>query len=331
MDKPLQLLQRPQEPRWTDVVLTDLGRALATGDDPAEVLEESLGSIRFASEPWTPRGRVGEYRDFDLGLYDAAIRVVGTCDGFIDRDEFDFFLSRIRRADEVPWAIEGIRSFRDLSADERRSLHPEVSRRIPGAKRYQNWRDVALHTFSLFSLGTSLVRDGQRLLLTDTWVEERSEARAGRTRETLRIPELEPDPSLQTPPAAPAINAGADGESFVAKVLRSQGWEVVFYTNRRGYGFDLWARRGDSAIVIEVKSSLGTLGAVELTANEWAAAQQYGRHFFLALVEGLDGDGAPNLRMVQDPVAGCAVEQRTTTSYTIARTEWVRAAIAVDQ
>lgn len=56
MEKPLQLLQRPQERRWTEVILTDLGRALATGDDPAEVLEESLRSIRFAKEPWTPAG-----------------------------------------------------------------------------------------------------------------------------------------------------------------------------------------------------------------------------------------------------------------------------------
>jgi hypothetical protein len=278
-----------------------------------------------------PRARVNEYRDFNLEVYNAAIRVLGACDGFIDRDEFDYFLSRIRSEDEAPWAVDGIRAFRELNEADRRSLRGEVFGRIPGAKRYQNWRDVALHTFSLFSLGTSLVRDGQRLLLTDAWVGERSEARAGRARDTLRIPEVEPDASLQTPPAAPAINAGTDGESFVAKVLRSQGWEVVFYTNRRGYGFDLWARRGESAIVVEVKSSLASLGAVELTANEWAAAQQYGRHFFLALVEGLDGGGAPSLRMVQDPVVGCAVEQRTTTSYTIARTEWVRAAIAVDQ
>lgn len=331
MDKPLQLLQRPREPRWSEVALTDLGRALATFHDPAEVLEDSLASIRFSQEPWMPRNRAREYDAFDVAVYDVTLRVLEACEGYVDRDEFDLFLSRVRGDREIGWAVEGIRLFRELGGRDRESLLQEVAHRIPGAKRYQNWRDVALHTFSLFSLGTSLVRDGQRLLLTGTWVAGRRPVAVAKGVGELRLPEPPTDEVLLSPPAAPVTNAGSYGESFVAKVLRSQGWEVVFYTNRRGYGFDLWARRGASAILVEVKSSLTTLGTVELTAHEHAAAQHHRQNYFLALVEGLDGEQAPRLRIIQDPAAQCQVQQRAATHYTIARNEWLRAAADVDQ
>ena len=325
MDKPLQLLQRPYEPYWKEVALTDLGRALAREDDAAAVLESSLKSIHFATQPWTPADRVSKYDEFNVSVYDATVTVLRECDGYIDRNEFDFFLSRIRNENEIPWAIQGIGAYRELEPGERVSLRKEVSGRIQGMKSYQNWRDVGLHTFSLFSLGTSLVRDEQRLLLTERWVDATQRlAAAAPQAVTLKMPEPEANPALLTPPAAPASNAGADAESFVAKVLRSQGWDVVFYTNRRGYGFDLWARQAGVAMVVEVKSSLGNLGTIELTPNEHAAAQQHGNSYYLALVENL-AEYRPTVRMLRNPVGQCVVNQRNSTSYAITRAEWLRA------
>ena len=121
-----------------------------------------------------------------------------------------------------------------------------------------------------------------------------------------------------------AGNDGADAESFVAKVLRSRDWTVAFYTHRRGYGFDLWARKGNSAMMIEVKSSLGDLGAVSLTTTEYRAACEYTDNYVLALVDQLNSD-TPRLRMIQNPAESLEIEERTTTSYVITRAEWQRA------
>ena len=342
MDKPLQLLRRVHGRQWKLIALTELGRELASTDDPAGVLEQSLSAIKFAVEPWSPRDRVAQYGEFCLRVYDAMKQVLQSCNGYIDRNEFDFFVSRIRRSSEVARAATAIADYRALAPREQNSLHDEVRNRIPAAKAYSNWRDVGLHTFSLFSLGTAMVRNETRLLLTSDWVNVHAvpalpippagpaEFAAlappeGVAPPRLRMPEPPELEYLLTPPSAPASNDGADAESFVAKVLRSQGWEVAFYTNRRGYGFDLWARRENRAMVIEVKSSLGALGAVSLTTTEHQAAQKHGDSYVLALVEHLNSD-SPRLLMVQNPVATLRIVERMSASYVIARAEWLRAA-----
>ncbi|MCY3879565.1 MAG: DUF3883 domain-containing protein [Rhodobacteraceae bacterium] len=329
MDKPLQLLQRVNGTRWHQTVLTDRGRDLAYTDDPAAVLEQSLSAIRFAVEPWTPRNRVGQYGDFDLRAYKVTKQVLKRCEGYIDRNEFDFFVSRIRRRGEASKAAAAITAYRALTPEEQDTLHSEVRDRIPGDKAYSNWRDVGLHTFSLFSLGTSMVREGTRLLLTADWVGAQAVPAAAPVAPApppqLRIPEPPEVEELLSPPATRVSNDGADAESFVAKVLRSQGWEVAFYTNRRGYGFDLWARRQDRAMVVEVKSSVAALGAVSLTPTEYRAAQEHGDSYVLALVEHMDSV-SPRLRMIQNPVAALQVEERRSASYVIARAEWLRVA-----
>ncbi len=332
MDKPLQLLQRVNGRNWDQIVLTKRGRDLAYTGDPASVLEESLSAIQFAVEPWTPPARVRQYRDFDLWVYEVMTQILQRCDGYIDRNEFDFFVSRIRRSDEADRAAAAITDYRALAPEEQDVLHTEVRDRIPWAKAYSNWRDVGLHTFTLFSLGTSMVREGTRLLLTADWVGAYAIPAAApgdpavpaAPAPQLRIPEPPEVEDLLSPPAAPASNDGADAESFVAKVLRSQGWEVAFYTNRRGYGFDLWARRENRAMVVEVKSSLGALGAVSLTPREHQAAQEHSDSYVLALVEHMDSD-SPRLRMIQNPVAALEIEEHMSASYVIARAEWLRA------
>ncbi len=332
MDKPLQLLQRVDGRTWDRIVLTKRGRDLAYAGDPAEVLEKSLSAIQFAVEPWTPPARVGQYRGFDLRVYEVTKQVLRRCDGYIDRNEFDFFVSRIRRRSEAARAAATIADYRALAHEEQGTLHTEVRDRIIGAKEYSNWRDVGLHTFSLFSLGTGMVRDGTRLLLTADWVgayavpaaAPDAPAAPAAPAPQLRIPEPPEVEYLLSPPAALASNDGVDAESFVAKVLRSQGWEVAFYTNRRGYGFDLWARRENRAMLVEVKSSLGALGAVSLTPTEYQAAQEHSNSYVLALVEHM-ASVSPRLRMIQNPVAALEIEERMSANYVIARAEWLRA------
>ena len=66
-------------------------------------------------------------------------------DGYIDRNEFDFFVSRIRRRREVRRAVAAIADYRVLAPEEQETLHTEIRDRIPGVKKYSNWRDVGLH------------------------------------------------------------------------------------------------------------------------------------------------------------------------------------------
>ena len=135
MDKPLQLLRRVNDRNWAQIALTEQGRALAYADDPAEVLERSLAAIRFAVAPWSPYSRIQEYNDFNVPVYEISQKVLSQCAGRIDRNEFDFFLSRVRRVNEIPWAVDGINEFRELEPEEQQSLCSEVSGRIPSLKR----------------------------------------------------------------------------------------------------------------------------------------------------------------------------------------------------
>lgn len=334
MDKPLQLIERKCGNRWSKLALTERGMELAHAEDIGCVLEESLSSIRFAKPPWSPPGRVNEYNSFDVPVYDATMQVLSATGGYIDRNEFDFFLSRIRVLDEVDWAVKAIAAYRNLDTSEQNRLHKVVRDRLPNQKAYQNWRDMGLHTFSLFSLGTSMVRSGHRLLLTDMWVQAKTghsgtlvhqEHVAPGSQATLRIPEPPEASDLLAPPATPASNDGTEAESFVAKVLRSQGWQVAFYTNRRGYGFDLWARKDCKSMVIEVKSSIGQQGAINMTLSEYLAAKKHGASFVLAIVEHL-GTASQRLTMIQDPVKVAMVSEQATIGYRIARKDWLKAA-----
>ncbi len=71
------------------------------------------------------------------------------------------------------------------------------------------------------------------------------------------------------PPSIPQGNTGTESEILIGKLLSAAGWKVVYYNQRRGYGFDLWAKKGDQAFVIEVKSALAAYSSVTLTALEY--------------------------------------------------------------
>lgn len=327
MDKPLQLLRRTNGRYWREVELTQNGRALALSDDPAKTLETVLSNISFANEPWCSESRAEQYHEFNIKVYEVTKSVLKQCEGYIDRNEFDFFVSRIRHIDEIDWAVDAITQYRMLNSQEQNELHYEVRKRIPGDKEYANWRDVGLHTFTLFSLGTSMVRDGTSLRLMENWTASHTEsAQSAETAATpkLKMPEPIESDALLAPPSAPASNVGSDAESFVAKVLRSQGWFVVFYTNRRGFGFDLWARKDNRAMLIEVKSSLEKLGTISLTPTEYHAAIEHGQNYILALVENMNSH-SPSITFLQNPAGKINIIKTTTLSYTISRKQWKEA------
>lgn len=352
MDTPLRLIERIDARRWRDIRLTAAGIALATATDTVEVLENQLASIRFCRVPWYSLGRADEYAAFNVRPYQAILDVMARSAGHVDVDEFDLFVSRIRTEAEIDPAVTRIAAFRLLSEPQKQALRQLVEDRVPdGAgndprKPYNNWRDVARHTFSLFSLGERAVRVENELLLTRVLsrpVVEEAEAEEGagrprqrpprarrapapRTPTVLRIPDSDEAPEeLLSPPAAPQANSGADSELLIGKIFAAAGWEVVYYNQRRGYGFDLWVRKDGQAFVVEVKSFVGQGGSVTLTALEFEAANHHGDNFLLVVVE----DAAtyrPTIRVIQNPAASLTFTESQSSQFSVGRAGWLATA-----
>ena len=339
LEVPLRLIRRTDGRSWAEIELTDRGRQLASSDDINEILEESLDEFVFCRHPWYTGSRIHKYSEYDVTPYIAVKRLLVMTEGWIDRDEFDLFVSRIRGRVEIEYTVRYIREYRELSDGQQADLRNEVRIRTPSAKTHQNWRDLALHTFSLFSLGTTAVRDGIHLRLASSAIERgrAPKKRAVRTRETtasprkralsplLTVPEVPITDELQVPPVEPATNSGTDAELLIGKLLRADGWTVGYYSKRRGFGFDLWAQRQQVGLVIEVKSSIDQMNTVVLTPTEYEAAVVYGANYILAIVEQVS-TSSPVVRMIQDPVAATSVEQQNALRYAIRRASWETAA-----
>lgn len=124
---------------------------------------------------------------------------------------------------------------------------------------------------------------------------------------------------LPLAPDAIILNSGVGAELAVAQDVASHGWELKYWGSRRGAGYDLEARRGDTRLRIEVKSSIGFCDP-ELTAEEWNAAQDYADDFVLAVV---DFFGSPNQRIyyVRNPAANVTPAERTVVIYRLPRAE----------
>lgn len=352
MMTPLMLIRKISPPSWDQIVLTSAGVALATSTNSVAVFESVLKEMRFCKEPWFPPDRVKEYSAFDVHPYDAVLSVMKQTGDYIDLDEFDLFVSRIRSRGEINGVTPQIIAFRTLSDAQKAELRKEVRDRIPEGggtdllKPYNNWRDMARHTFSLFSLGQSAYRDGNELLLAKTLsapaiskaktasvsptksasstapsAPKSPPSKASRSKTVLRVPEAEAPEELLTPPQVNQSNSGTEAELLIGKILAADGWQVVYYNQRRGYGFDLWAKKGKAAVVIEVKSFLGAASTVTLTQLEHEAGAHHKENYLLVVVENT-GTGTPSIYVIQDPVTHVGFELRNASQFSAARSVW---------
>ena len=108
-------------------------------------------------------------------------------------------------------------------------------------------------------------------------------------------------------------------------MLEADGWRVVYYSQRRGFGFDIWAQRAEQAVLVEVKSAVKSASTVTLTRLEYEAAQQYTANYVLAIVEKL-GTSSPVIHYVSDPAAVLMISESVSPEYRIARSSWEPAA-----
>jgi hypothetical protein len=187
---------------------------------------------------------------------------------------------------------------------------------------------MGLHTFSLFSLGTTFIRDGHKLVMIQQVPSTRIAEGSGRAMQLRVLDDVPDSTELEYPPVS-NINVGTEAEAFVAKILRANGWRVVFYSRKKGYGFDLWAKKDRKTMVLEVKSSLSNLSSITLTPNEYEAAQHYKNNYFLMMVENISSD-SPTVKMIQNPLSKLSTVQVTVESYRISANNWRKHAIKIE-
>jgi hypothetical protein len=120
-------------------------------------------------------------------------------------------------------------------------------------------------------------------------------------------------------------NSGGEAELLIGKIFSAAGWQVVYYNQRRGYGFDLWVQKDKRAFVIEVKSSLKAAAVVTLTSLEYEAAAHHKDTYLLAIVEHAERD-APIIHVIQNPAKIVRFVKKQTNEFTAARSLWSTAA-----
>lgn len=145
---------------------------------------------------------------------------------------------------------------------------------------------------------------------------------------TLHIPDAAAPPELLTPPGLPQTNSGAEAELLIGKIFAAAGWQVVYYNQRRGYGFDLWVRKNGQAFIIEVKSFVGQGASVTLTALEHEAVHHHGENFLLVIVENTNSAN-PTLHVIQNPAGSLAFKPSHVAQYSVNRATWLPAAEAL--
>lgn len=125
--------------------------------------------------------------------------------------------------------------------------------------------------------------------------------------------------SGELPPEADPIemNTGIGAERLVADDLVRHGWQVAYRGNQQRLGYDLEAQRPGQTLCVEVKSSV-SFTSPELTESEWAAAQQHGEAYVLAVVD-FYGGKQQRIWYVRDPATTASTTERSTSMFRLAR------------
>ena len=126
-------------------------------------------------------------------------------------------------------------------------------------------------------------------------------------------------PTGELPPEADPIemNTGIGAERLVAQELVQHGWHVEYRGNQRRLGYDLEAQRTGQTRCIEVKSSVSFTDP-ELTESEWAAAQQHGESYVLAVVDFYGGD-QQRIWYARDPAGTASTTERSSSIFRLQR------------
>ncbi len=117
---------------------------------------------------------------------------------------------------------------------------------------------------------------------------------------------------------APISNTGFEAELFVEELLENEGW-IATNIRYAGYGYDIIAKKGDTEIHVEVKSS-GRKVQPHLTENEFYAADRLRESYWLALVDNWDGDKG-DITYVVNPISALKFKEIQTLSFRFSRVD----------
>jgi hypothetical protein len=160
-------------------------------------------------------------------------------------------------------------------------------------------------------------------------VAPRAPARARPPRAARGGAGIIPQPVLTgTPVPPPGVNTGWDAEQYVASALRAAGW-TVYDVSRQHLGYDLLAQLGRQTRYVDVKSSLGHCTPV-FTSREWQQAQAHGPSYVLAVIENFNPMAQNAVYWIPDPAGACIARQATVIQYSVSRTAWQAATVALN-
>ena len=124
---------------------------------------------------------------------------------------------------------------------------------------------------------------------------------------------------VPTNPPDAALNTGVGAEIVVARELEGCGWTVRYRANQRGLGYDLEATREGQILRVEVKSSVA-FADLEMQESEWRAAQKFGEHYVLAVVD-FYGSEQRRVWYVRNPAANAVPAERNVAIFRFARAD----------
>jgi len=127
---------------------------------------------------------------------------------------------------------------------------------------------------------------------------------------------------LPTYSQAGVLNTGVGAEVAVANLFASRGWNVTYFGNTPGVGYDLVVRKGNQEFKVEVKSSVGMCSPV-LTETEWEAALRFGPSYVVVAVD-FCGSPTPSMRYLVDPAGTCEPLVQQTTAYKLRRGDFTK-------
>ena len=121
----------------------------------------------------------------------------------------------------------------------------------------------------------------------------------------------------------PLYNDGWKAEERVRELLSERGWNC-YDVSKEGLGFDILAKRANDEsrrMYVEVKSSVSKLMGIDLTANEWRAANLMTDSYFIAYFDDFDSNAEQEPSWIRDP-SKIEPTERQVTSYFLPRSKW---------
>jgi len=318
-------------PEWL-INITQAGMDYLNAKNKKRYFQENVVErLVFCNEQWSTSRRAMAYNDFNIVPYRVMSNIMPEINNKLYLEEMAYFVSKIKRYEDIPEVISLIRTYRGLNTLQKERIKQQLKQILARENRekFGNWRKHNKRTFEFFSMGTEFVMHYESDDPVDTFPLRTVSAEPITQTTTLMdyIRNIEEEYPYEEEPQLPRdtdINSGIEGENIIKNLLEEMNFEIRDFTGA-SKGFDILAMRNNHKFYVEVKSSVGRC-IPALTENEYRMAERYGEVYILAIVE--DVFKTPKVFFVINPVQriGDNIRESRSLSYVIPRNEWLRIA-----